>query len=232
LAELRAVIFDVDGTLVDSERDVHRPAFNAAFAQHDLPYRWDVAEYGRLLDVTGGRRRIESYLAQRQHPGDLAALAAQVHATKTRIVRDRFEQGAVRPRPGVCDLITELAAAGLRIAVCTTGTRDWVYPLLERVFGVDRFDAIVTGSDVIDLKPDPDGYLRTLDRLNLAAAHAVAVEDSRNGFCSAVRAGLRCWVVTNPYTAGQLFDGALGIFDSFERSINGLIADRILTRRQ
>jgi len=226
LAEVRAVIFDVDGTIVDTERDGHRPAFNEAFARHGLPYHWDVADYGRLLEYTGGKRRIERFLAERGHPGDHADLAASLHATKTRLFREWLTSGTLQARPGVDSFLSRLSGAGVRLAVCTTGTREWVMPLLERVFGADRFEDIVTGNDVDELKPAPDAYVEVLGRLALDAREAVAIEDSRNGLVAAVRAGLGCWIVRNAYTTTQVFDGALGTFDNF--GLGGLTSDHVL----
>lgn len=216
---LRAVIFDVDGTLADTERDGHRVAFNAAFEAADLPYRWSVEEYGELLATTGGRRRIERYLQSSGHSAtDAAALAAKLHADKTRRFVALVRAGAMDARPGAAELIDALRAEGVAVAVATTGTGDWVLPLLDLLFGIDAFDVVVTGSDVTDLKPDPAVYLETLVRLDLTAAEAVAIEDSANGVQAAVSAGLRCVAVINGYTRDQDMSGAVAVLDDLARS--------------
>ncbi|MGH3793781.1 MAG: HAD-IA family hydrolase [Pseudonocardiaceae bacterium] len=211
---LRAVIFDVDGTLADTERDGHRVAFNEAFEAAGLDYRWDVPEYGRLLTLTGGRRRIARYLESKGHsPDEAAALAAELHKDKTRRFAALVRTGSMRARPGTAELINALRADGVATAVATTGTRDWVLPLLDTIFGLGVFDVVVTGSDVTDLKPDPAVYLETLARLGVSCSGVVAVEDSANGVRAAVAAGLRCVAVVNGYTRDQDLSGAVAVLD-------------------
>jgi HAD superfamily hydrolase (TIGR01509 family) len=212
----KAVVFDVDGTLVDSERDGHRVAFNAAFAAHGLPYRWDVAEYGRLLAVTGGRRRLAAFLESQGYDAPAAAcLAALLHRDKTERMRALAGGGEICPRRGARELLAELAAAGITLAVATTGTRAWVEPLLSRLFGSDLFAVVVTGSEVPALKPDPAVYRQVLGKLDVAAARALAIEDSRNGLHAALDAGLQCVVITNEYTRDQDFSGAAAVYPEF-----------------
>lgn len=215
---LRAVIFDVDGTLAETERDGHRVAFNAAFEAAGLDYRWSVEEYGELLATTGGRRRLERYLRSHGHSAtDAAALATTLHADKTARFVALVRTGVLQPRPGAAELIDALRTEGVAVAVATTGRSDWVMPLLDVLFGIDAFDVVVTGSDVTDLKPDPAVYLETLVRLGLTAAEAVAVEDSANGVRAAVSAGLRCVAVVNGYTRDQDMAGAVAVLDDMAR---------------
>jgi HAD superfamily hydrolase (TIGR01509 family) len=215
---LRAVIFDLDGTLADTERDGHRVAFNEAFDAAGLEYRWDVDEYGELLTTTGGRRRIERYLRSKNHPPDEAsALAAQLHRDKTRRFTERIRTGALDARPGAAELISELRAEKVATAVATTGTSDWVLPLLDNLFGLDVFDIVVTGSDVTVLKPDPAVYFETLARLDVSPSNAIAIEDSTNGVQAAQAAGLRCVAVVNGYTRSQDLSGAVAVLDDLAR---------------
>lgn len=213
---LPAVILDVDGTLVDSERDGHRIAFNRAFEEAGLPDRWGVELYGELLDVTGGERRINAYLEGQEMPAEeRLGLASRLHARKTEIFTDMARQGEIAPRPGVPELLDELESAGMRLAVATTGTITWVHPLLDRLFGLDRFEVVVTSDEAPERKPDPSAYRIALERLAVSRGAALAVEDSRNGLRAAKSAGLACVVVVNDYTRDQDFDEADLVLDGF-----------------
>lgn len=212
-----AVIFDVDGTLVDSERDGHRVAFNLAFEAEGLSYRWDVEPYGSLLETTGGKQRLHRYLeGQGMDQATRHDLVPRLHAAKNESFLELVTTGAVQPRPGVHVLLDALDVADVRLAVATTGSRAWVDPLLDRLFGAGRFSPVVTGDDVAVRKPDPSAYVQALDALGLAPHDALAVEDSANGLLAARAADLACVVVANDYTAGQDFTGAALVVDSFE----------------
>lgn len=213
---LQAVVFDVDGTLVDSERDGHRVAFNRAFDEAGLPFHWHVDLYGELLHVTGGARRTAAYLAQQGiAPAESRRLAKRLHARKTEIFVDLVGRGTLRPRPGVARLLDDLKRSDIRLAIATTGTATWVHPLLDSLFGLDRFETVITSNEAPALKPDPDAYQMALERLGVTAAGAVAVEDSRNGLLAAKAAGIRCAMVVNGYTRNQALDEADLVLDGF-----------------
>jgi len=211
------VVFDVDGTLVDSERHGHRVAFNRAFETFGLPWRWDEDLYGELLHVTGGQRRIEEYLAgQGVAESERAEMAPALHARKTAILKSMVEDGAIDVRPGANRLLEDLAGAGCALAVGTTGSRGWVDGLLRRLLPQVAWDVVVTGDDVTERKPHPEVFEVALERLGLAGPReAVVVEDSAEGLAAARSAGMACAVVVNGYTAGHDLAGADLVLDGF-----------------
>jgi len=213
---LRALIFDVDGTLADTERDGHRVAFNAAFAEAGLAWRWDAALYGELLQMAGGVERMlhyaRTYLGLTDPDGELLRLVRRLHASKTRRYVERIATGAVHLRPGVARLLAQARGEGLRLAIATTTTRANVIALLHATLGstgADDFEVIGTTQEVATKKPYPAVYNWVLERLQLAPAEALAFEDSRNGLIAATRAGIPCIVTPTPYTADDEFAEAL-----------------------
>jgi HAD superfamily hydrolase (TIGR01509 family) len=214
---LQAVIFDVDGTLVDSERHGHRVAFNRAFEAFDLPYRWDEVLYGELLHTTGGQRRIDGYLAtQGVDEEDRAWLAPALHKRKTEILQQLVDDGVVQVRPGAARLLAELATEGVTLAVGTTGSRGWVERLLRRVLPEVSWAAIVTGDDVSERKPHPEVFTVALKELGLDGPDgAVVIEDSGEGLAAARAAGTPCAIVVNGYTVEHDLDGADLVLDGF-----------------
>jgi HAD superfamily hydrolase (TIGR01509 family) len=214
--ELLAVIFDVDGTLADTEREGHRPAFNDAFLAHGVDVTWSPQEYGRLLRITGGQRRIAADLRARGFGDRAGDLAAEIHKTKTELFRARIVAGDVSPRPGLISLVRSLVDDEIRIAVATTGRAAWVSLLLEKILGKGVAETVVTGDDVTRLKPDPAVYNRALELLGVCPENALAIEDSEVGLRAAVAARVATIVVTTDYTANQDFGGAAVVRDSFD----------------
>jgi HAD superfamily hydrolase (TIGR01509 family) len=213
---LEAVIFDLDGTLVDSERDGHRIAFNRAFEDLGLPDRWEPAYYGELLHTTGGLRRIDQHLAAHGMPqNEREHIVPQLHARKTEVFREMVLGGLLLARPGVHRFLADLEKDGLRLAVATTGTKEGVLPLIGGQFGAGRFEVVITRDEAPTLKPDPSAYIKALEALALPPDAAIAVEDSRNGVLAAVGASLRCVVVVNGYSSDHDLGGADLILDGF-----------------
>lgn len=203
---LEALIFDVDGTLAETE-EVHRAAFNAAFAAAGLGWQWDAPLYARLLDVTGGKERIRHYAETAGLPIPSSAEIAALHADKTVRYVDLVRGGAIGLRPGIAQLLEDAASAGLQLAIATTTSRPNVDALLAATLGADPFAVIAAGDEVAVKKPAPDVYLMALARLGLDAAVCVAIEDTQNGLAAAGAAGLRT-VITPSLYGGTSFSPA------------------------
>jgi len=220
MSTLKALLFDVDGTIADTERDGHRVAFNKAFVDAGLDWCWDVALYGRLLAVSGGKERlhyfIRDWVPEFDAPEDLESFIRQLHQAKTRRYLALLEQGGIPLRPGVERLLKEARAAGLQLGVVTTTTPENVTALLGSTLGMDSlgwFDVIAAGDIVAAKKPAPDIYQYALDQLNLPAAQCLALEDSDNGVLSSSGAGIETVVTVNDYTRQQEFAGAAIVVD-------------------
>jgi len=219
---LAAFIFDVDGTLADTERDGHRVAFNQAFAEAGLDWHWDVPLYGKLLAVTGGKERMRHYLDRYRpdwaRPDDLDVLIARLHAANTRYYTRLLAQGGIPLRPGVARLLDEARTAGIRLAIATTTTPENVTVLLEHAIAPEAvawFEVIAAGDVVPAKKPAPDIYRYALDKLGLAPDACLAFEDSENGLRAARDAGLRTVITVNDYTRDQDFADAVLVLDQF-----------------
>jgi HAD superfamily hydrolase (TIGR01509 family) len=214
---LEALVFDVDGTVAETEH-LHRRAFNLAFAAHGVELAWDVREYRRLLRVAGGKERIARSLAEHEAPRPAAEVAA-IHASKTRIYAELLAAEGAPWRPGVRRLMDEARRLGLRLALATTTTPANLDPLFAPVWGPAwraRFDAVVAGDEVERKKPAPDCYLEALRRLGAGPSAAIAFEDSRAGLESASRAGLAvvvtpsCWLPGDDLSEADLVLDHLG----------------------
>jgi HAD superfamily hydrolase (TIGR01509 family) len=216
---IKAIIFDVDGTLADTE-DGHRKSFNKAFSECGLDWNWDVALYDKLLKVTGGKERIkyfvETFKPDFVRPADYDGFVKHLHVVKTMHYTTMLREGNIPLRPGIKQLIHDAHAAGIKLAIATTTTPENVSALLEVGLGKDwesYFAANGCGDIVPQKKPAPDIYFWVLDKLNLLPEQCIALEDSNNGLRSALAAGIKTYVTTNPYTHWHDFDGAAGIFD-------------------
>ncbi len=221
MSQLKALVFDVDGTLADTERDGHRVAFNAAFAEAGLDWHWSVELYGELLSVTGGKERIRYYLDRYnsafQRPEDFDAFVAELHKSKTHHYTQLLSEGRIPLRSGVLRLLTEARAAGLRLAIATTTTPANVSALLRYSAGDDAedwFEVIAAGDIVPAKKPAPDIFVYALEALGLPPSSVIAFEDSAHGLRSALDAGIEAVVVTvNDYTRQQDFSDAALVVD-------------------
>lgn len=211
---MKALIFDCDGVLVDTERDGHRVAFNQAFAQLGLDVEWDVGLYGELLRIAGGKERMRAHFEDRGWPegaGDRDDLIKQLHALKTDLYMQIIESGQLPLRSGVCRLVDEAIADGMPLAVCSTSNERAVNAVVEQLLGAQRkaqFRVILAGDVVSRKKPDPEIYELAKQRLGLQGQDCVVVEDSRNGLLATKAAGMLCLVTTNAYTEDEEFTEA------------------------
>ncbi len=215
---LKAVLWDVDGTLAETERDGHRLAFNQAFAEHGLAWRWDEARYGELLRITGGRERLLHDMTTRSDapslPDEREALARAVHASKNRHYATLVQGGGLALRPGVRALMDECTAQGLRMGIVTTTSRSNVQVLMQQQLGTrwrDRFGCVVCGEDVARKKPDPQAYHLALRELGVGALEVVAIEDSPGGAAAARAADVPVVVAPSAYFEQATFEGAVAI---------------------
>lgn len=216
---LQAFIFDVDGTLADTER-VHLAAFNHAFEQEGLGWHWDEAHYTELLTISGGKERMLHHW--KQVAPDLKDIGGagvtdtlnRLHEIKTAFYESAVADGAVSLRPGVLRLMDEALAGGIRLAIATTTSPVNIAALLRKAIGVDwrmHFVAIGDASTAPNKKPHPQVYLQMLSALDLPAQNCLAFEDSANGLAAATGAGLRTVVTPTSFTAHHDFAAALRV---------------------
>jgi HAD superfamily hydrolase (TIGR01509 family) len=222
----KALLFDCDGVLGDTEEHGHLPAFNRMWRESGINWQWSVEEYGRKLAIGGGKERMASlfedkaFLAVFPHPGSAEAvtqIVAAWHKRKSAIYEELIMSGKVPPRPGVSRLAGEAVAAGWLLGVCSTSKRESVLAVLRHSMGealAGRFSLVIAGDEVKAKKPAPDIYLAAAERLGVAAADCVVVEDSRNGLVAADRAGMRCLVTVSGYTRDEGFAEAALVVSS------------------
>jgi HAD superfamily hydrolase (TIGR01509 family) len=226
---LAGLIFDLDGTLADTE-ETHRQAFNAAFIESALWWDWSPPLYAQLLAISGGKERLQHYIGTlRLPPAErerLLAIVPALHETKTRIYTDLLVRGQRPFRPGVLALLRAARDAGLRLAIASTTTSANVGALLQANLGTApdiAFDVIACGDQVQAKKPAPDLYRLALGSLRLAAEDCIAFEDSMNGLRAAKAAGLATVITPSPWTVHEDFAGA----DLVLPSLEGLDLDRL-----
>ena len=211
---MKALIFDCDGVLVDTERDGHRVAFNRAFEKRGLGFDWSVPLYGQLLQVAGGKERLRHYFSEYgwpEHIGDRGVFVRELHALKTDLFMELIEAGELPIRSGIARLIDEAASAGVKLAICSTSNEKAVRRLVRCLLGADReskFAAILAGDIVSKKKPDPEIYELARRKLEVSPDDCLVVEDSRNGLLAARAAGMCCLITTSGYTVEEDFSEA------------------------
>lgn len=213
----RCVLFDVDGTIAETEGQAHLPAFNQAMEEAGLDWRWTTADYKRLLKTTGGFERLLRFATESGHEVDaLREQLAQVHKNKNRHFAAIMAAGTVAPRAGFRELIMHLARQNIGWGVVTTTSRGnwealWTYSLAP--LGLPAPEVIVCGEDVAAKKPDPEAYLLALKRLGMTASDCCAIEDSRNGLLAARGADLEVAIVRSEFFADENFVGAADVLN-------------------
>ena len=209
---MKALIFDCDGVLVDTERDGHRVAFNRAFADAGIPTDWSVELYGELLKIAGGKERMTHYFNQSGWPNGKTAdtLIPELHKRKTAIFTELIANGRLPLRPGIGRIVDEAHAAGIRLGVCTTSDPKAIDGVLDLLGGERKkwFEVVLAGDIVKKKKPDPEIYNLAKQRLGLAGSDCVVIEDSRNGLLASLGAGMPTLITTSTYTKGEDFKGA------------------------
>jgi HAD superfamily hydrolase (TIGR01509 family) len=213
-----AILWDVDGTLAETERDGHLVAMNAAFDELGVPWRWSEQRYGELLRVAGGYERLLHFMASEPRAPVLMderqSLAKRIHLLKNHLYAERVASGALPLRAGVRELFDDCASAGVRMAIVTTTSRGNVAALLGAHLGPrwqDRFAVVVCAEDAPQKKPDPQAYRMALEQLGLPGSAAVAIEDSRMGLLAASAVGIPVLVTRSIYFAHDPVAEALAV---------------------
>jgi len=216
IVQARALIFDVDGTLAETE-EVHRQAFNAAFVKANIDWNWERGVYKELLQVAGGKERIRAFDRRGGgHPHLSDTEIAELHRVKTGLFAKLMANGGCPLRPGIQALLAAARTRGQRLAIATTTSRENIDALLSAVLGKDwagLFAAIVAGDEVPRKKPAADVYLEVLSRLGLSASECLAIEDSSNGLVAASLAGIPVLITRSFYFRDDDFSGALVAVD-------------------
>ncbi len=208
MPELKAILWDQDGVIIDTEKDGHRVAFNKMFKEFGYDFEWGVDTYGELLKVSGGKERMRHYFTEKGIvlKGDKEKddeLLLEHHLKKTGIFVEMIESGILPLRAGVKRLMQEAMQAGLRLGVCTTSNERSANAIAQGMLGDIDFEFVLAGDVVKKKKPNPDIYLLALEKSGLSPDECIVVEDSRNGILSAKAAGLRALATTNIYTENE-----------------------------
>ncbi len=205
MAEVKAVIFDQDGVIIDTERDGHRVAFNKTFKEFGFDFKWDVNYYHELLQVAGGKERMRHHLHTKGFnrevkPEEEDELIKAMHKRKTEIFIELIKEGALPLRPGIKRIMKEAMNRGLKVGICTTSNERAAHAVAYEILKDIKFDFVLAGDVVKKKKPAPEIYLLALKKGCLKAQECIVVEDSRNGLLAAKAAGMNVVVTTNHYT--------------------------------
>lgn len=208
-----ALFFDMDGVIIDTEKDGHRVAFNAAFKEFGFPVSWDVDYYGELLKISGGKERMRHHLqtkgfGREVSPDQVDNLIVELHKRKTELFINLIEGGSLQLRPGVHRLMKEANDLGVPICICTTATQKSAEAVASHSLPEINFSHILAGDIVARKKPAPDIYELGLEKTGKEPSRCIVVEDSRNGMLAGDSAGIPVVVTTSIYTKDEEFDEA------------------------
>ncbi|MDR0641833.1 MAG: HAD-IA family hydrolase [Treponema sp.] len=218
---LRALLFDCDGVLAETERDGHRVAYNRAMKSLGIDAQWQADEYGELVLISGGKERLKYYFEKdrAKFPDDKfgTELIQKIYVEKTAIFKEMVNRGDMPPRPGIARIVEEAHGAGILLFVCSTSHRESVEALLKKNYGEQVFSwftELFCGDVVAKKKPAPDIYLLAKNKYGLDPACCCVIEDSRNGLLAAKAAGMRCLITKSYYTRHEDFSEADGVASS------------------
>ncbi|MCD6576880.1 MAG: HAD-IA family hydrolase [Anaerolineaceae bacterium] len=205
MAQIKAVFFDQDGVIIDTERDGHRVAFNQTFKDFGYDFQWDVAYYHELLQIAGGKERMKHHLATKGFgveikAGEVDDLIKRMHAHKTAVFVELIKSGKLPLRPGVKRLMKEVNKAGLILGICTTSNQKAATAVVNGMLKDIKFDFVLAGDIVSNKKPNPEIYNLALEKSGLKPDECLVIEDSHNGVLAAHAAGMFIVATTNPYT--------------------------------
>ena len=216
---LKAIFWDQDGVIIDTEKDGHRVSFNALFQERGYDFFWDVETYGELLKISGGKERMFHFFSQRGvilagEPEKDTQLLLSLHKRKTALFVDMIKSRKLPLRPGVLRFMREAEAAGIRLGVCTTSNEQSAQAIARGMLAEVPFEFVLAGDVVREKKPDPEIYLLALEKAGLAPDECVVIEDSKNGLLAARAAGIPAVITANVYTEGEDFSGASMVLTS------------------
>jgi len=205
MAQIKAIIFDQDGVIIDTERDGHRVSFNKTFKEFGFNFEWGVEKYHELLQIAGGKERMKHHLqtdgfGKPVRPEEVDDLIARMHKRKTAMFVEMIEAGELPLRPGVRRFMLEIMAAGLKTGICTTSNEQAAHAIAYKILKDIQFDFVLAGDIVKKKKPDPEIYHLAMEKTGLKPDECLVVEDSRNGVLAAKAAGMFVLATTNPYT--------------------------------
>jgi len=219
MQQLKAIFFDMDGTIIDTEKDGHRVAFNEAFARLGINAEWDVAKYHQLLQIAGGKERMKFFFqgeGKEFLPAEKSIddFVQQLHLLKTEIFVSLIESSKLPLRPGIKRLMQEAKEKGILIGICTTSNEKAVKAIVNSLLADIKIDLILAGDIVANKKPDPEIYLLALQKTGLAGDEVLVIEDSENGLIAGKAAGIKVLVTVNEYTKNENMTGAETVITS------------------